>query len=86
MTALIKRKLQDEINLIPESKLSELYSVIHYFRLGVESSQTAQNEPESFAGCWKDMDDSVFEEMMIDINQRRNNAFSQRRQHESHVD
>jgi hypothetical protein len=32
------------------------------------------------------MDEPVFEEMMTDINQRRSNGFSQRRQHESHID
>ncbi len=68
-TLLIKEQLQHEINLIPEQQLTELFKVIHFFRLGIESTnpikpvqqQTAQttsirNNPAF--GMWRDIENS----------------------------
>jgi hypothetical protein len=67
-TLLIKEQLQHEINLIPEQQLIELFKVIHFFRLGIESTkpiksvqqQTAQttsirNNPAF--GMWRDIEE-----------------------------
>ena len=68
-TLLIKEQLQYEINLNPEQQLTEIYKVIHYFRLGIESSkpskpvqqQTAQTtsiRDNPAFGMWSDIEDS----------------------------
>jgi hypothetical protein len=66
-TLLIKDKLQHEIDLIPEHQLAELFNVIHYFRLGIQSmekinsSLPAVQESHSSIrdnpafGMWKDL-------------------------------
>ena len=40
---LLRHKLQEEIDLIPEDKLADVYNFIHYFRLGAEKTQPNQN-------------------------------------------
>lgn len=84
---LLKHKLQEEIDLIPEDKLADLYNFIHYFRLGAEKTQPANKDKIlSFAGCWKDMDNQVFQDVFSEIAQRRTEAFSERRNNESSID
>ena len=34
----LKTKIFEEIHLIPDGKIEELYDVIHYFRIGLETS------------------------------------------------
>ncbi len=38
---LLKEQLVEEIRLIPEEKLAEVYDLIHYFRLGLCSERQA---------------------------------------------
>lgn len=84
---LLKNKLQEEIDLIPEDKLADLYNFIHYFRLGTEKTQqTNKDKILSFAGCWKDMDNQTFQDVFSEIAQRRTKAFSERRNNESSTD
>jgi hypothetical protein len=84
---LLKHKLQEEIDLIPEEKLADLYNFIHYFRLGAEKTQPINKDKIlSFAGCWKDMDNQVFQDVFSEIAQRRTEAFSERRNNESSTD
>ncbi len=79
----IKNKVLQEIDLIPEDKLTDLYNFIHYFRLGLEKSHQEKSNPNlAFAGSWKDMPDDVFDDFMADIAQRRQQAFSRRREDE----
>ncbi len=60
---MIKSKVLQEIDLIPEDKLSDLYNFVHYFRLGLEKSQTKKSDQIlAFAGCWKNMPHEVFAE------------------------
>ena len=80
---LIKNKVLQEIDLIPEDKLADLYNFIHYFRLGLEKSQLTNARPIlAFAGCWKDMPDEMFNDFTIEIRQRRHQAFTWRRDNE----
>lgn len=84
---LLKNKLQAEIDLIPEDKLVDVYNFIHYFRLGTEkTTQSNKEKILSFAGCWKDMDNQVFDDVFTEIAQRRTDAFSERRNNESSID
>lgn len=88
MNDVIKNKVLEEIDRIPEDKLSDLYHFIHYFRLGLESAK-AEHRAETtlrFAGCWEDMSDEMFSELTKEFESRRQQAFSQRRQDESSLD
>ncbi|MCK5726517.1 MAG: hypothetical protein KAH22_06815 [Thiotrichaceae bacterium] len=71
-----KDKLINEISLLPEDKLEEVYNIIHYFRLGTEKEK--ENDILSFSGSWKDMGDNKFDDYLSDIAERRNKAFSSR--------
>jgi len=86
-TLIIKDKVIQEIDLIPEEKLADLYNFIHYFRLGVETSSSQENKQTlAFAGCWQDMPDETFSEFMAEIAERRHRAFTRRRSGESIAD
>ena len=88
MTALmIKDKVIQEINLIPEDKLADVYNFIHYFRLGLETSaHHANKQTLAFAGCWREMPDETFSAFMSEITERRHQAFTRRRSGESSTD
>jgi hypothetical protein len=84
---LIKDKVLQEINLIPEDKLADLYPFIHYFRLGLEQSQPQQQKQTlSFAGSWQDMPDDLFADFTTEIATRRRQAFTGRRTYETGAD
>lgn len=81
---LIKSKVLQEIDLIPDDKLTDIYNFIHYFRLGLENSQATKPKPVlAFAGCWQDMPDDMFNDFTAEIKQRRHHAFTRRRGNES---
>jgi hypothetical protein len=85
-TLELQNKVMDEIKLIPESKLQEIYSVIHFFRLGLEKGIRVPKNIMRFAGSWTDMTEQEFDEFTEDIYQRRNKAFSRRTNRETFVD
>ena len=69
---LMKSKVLQEIDRIPEDRLADLYNFIHYFRLGLERSQPTNPKPIlAFAGCWKDMPDEMFDDFTAEIRRRR---------------
>ncbi|OQY30711.1 MAG: hypothetical protein B6I38_06955 [Anaerolineaceae bacterium 4572_5.1] len=85
MTAtILKDKVIREINLLPEEKLLEVYNFIHYFRIGAESekSKIAESSLLSYAGSWNDLADDVFDDFLSDVTERREKAFSGRRDDE----
>ena len=85
--AIIKSKLINEIDLIPDDKLLEVYNVIHYFRLGTQKVETkTKKDLLSYSGSWKEMDAEVFDDYMLDIAKRRKKAFSARRDNETSTD
>ncbi len=85
--SFIRKKVYDEIELIPEYKLTEIYDFLHYFRLGLLASEPDQtNQTMKFAGCWRDMSDDEFNEFMNEIIQRRQRAFSGRQDRETLFD
>lgn len=84
MTPMIKRRVLQEIELIPEDKLVDLYNFLHYFRLGLEKAYPPKREQIlAFAGCWQDMPDEIFAEFTTEIAERRSQAFVGRRNSES---
>lgn len=87
MTSMIKRRVFQEIELIPEDKLADLYTFLHYFRLGLKKAHSPKNEQIlAFAGCWQDMPDELFAEFTAGIVARRSQAFIGRRNSEGCAD
>ncbi|MEW6380727.1 MAG: hypothetical protein AB1611_14120 [bacterium] len=82
----LRDKVIEEIDLIPEHKLSEIYDLVHYFRIGLQQSKEGANPIMKFAGCWQDMPDEEFTEFLEEIGQRRKHAFSGRRNNEAGID
>jgi hypothetical protein len=82
----IQIKLTEEISLVPHDRLSELYNFIHFYRLGLEIIPNNTEEIMKFAGCWQDMPDEEFEDFLKEIAERRQQAFSRRREYETFND
>ena len=76
---LLREKVIKEIELIPLDKLNEVYNFVHFFRIGLEETKVNKEKILSFAGCWNDMSDEMFDDFMEDIGQRRREAFLGRR-------
>ena len=81
----LKTKVLEEIQLVPEDQLAELYSLVHSFRLRSTRSPFPKNLMQ-FAGCWNDLPDEDFTEFLDDLSQRRQQAFSQRQRRETNFD
>ena len=65
-----KDDIINEIELIPENRLAEIYDLIHYFRIGLEISEEKTQSIMEFAGCWRDMPDDLFESFAGEITER----------------
>jgi hypothetical protein len=52
---IIRDKVLEEIQLIPEDKIEELYHMIHDFRLGLQTSDEKVDRTMQVAGSWNDM-------------------------------
>jgi hypothetical protein len=74
-----RKRILEEVKLIPENKLAEIYSILHHFRIGLETTRNGMKPVMKYAGCWSDMSDQVFTEFTQEIAARRENAFSRRR-------
>lgn len=81
MTQSITRdKVMEEIQLIPEHKLEEVYDFVHYFRIGLrEAVRGDREEIMKFAGSWDELPEEDFKEFSREISERRAQAFSRRR-------
>lgn len=79
----LRGKAIQELRQIPEEKLLEVYTFFHFFRLGVETTQHQPQDSMQFAGCWHDMPDQEFQSFLHEIQARRQNAFSGRRDRET---
>lgn len=70
--SITRNKVMDEIQLIPENKLEEVYDFVHYFRIGLrEAVQGDKKEILEFAGSWSDLPEEVFQEFTREISERR---------------
>jgi hypothetical protein len=81
----IRKRIIDEIAKIPDEKISEVFDIIHYFRLGLGVKTTNPRKILKFAGSWKDLSEDEFNEFIEDIMHRRQNAFISRRRRETSV-
>ena len=73
-----KNKIIEEISLIPDDKLTELYNLIHNFRIDLKQSGNNMNEIMEFAGCWENMSEETFTDFCEDIEHRRQTSSSRR--------
>lgn len=79
----IKDKVLQEIDLLPDDRLSDVYNFIHFFRLGIEKAEEAGVQSIlAFAGSWQEMPNEQFEEFTLGVERRRRQAFTWRREHE----
>jgi hypothetical protein len=78
-----KVKILQELDLIPDNRLPELYYFLHDFRLGLEVSRESKFSILSYAGCWRDLPNDTFEFFIQEITQRRQQAFARRRHDET---
>lgn len=81
MQKSIKERIIKEVEKIPEDKIAELYDVIHFFRIGVETQRKIVKDSRetalNFFGIWKDM--SYEEATVLDeIQSRREKTFKKR--------
>lgn len=79
----IREKVIEEVKLVPEYRLQDVYDFIHYFRLGLESEPQQIDDIMEFAGSWDDMPEELYTEFLAEVDQRRQLAFSRRRQGET---
>lgn len=80
MSASVDRaRVLQEIDQIPDDRLAEIYSLLHYYRLGIDAAKGSPVSPMRFAGSWHDMPNEVFESFVQEIAHRRRQAFSRRR-------
>ena len=68
---VLQRKVMDEIQAIPVERLLELYDVIHFFRIGAERTTPMMPDVMRFAGCWSDLSDDEFDDLLTDMAARR---------------
>jgi hypothetical protein len=83
-TQLINAVLE-EVQRIPVERLPEVYHLIHAFRLKTES-KTDNSEMMRFAGCWSDLPDETYNDLIEEIETRRQQAFSGRQAREANLD
>ena len=81
----LRVKVIEEIQQMPEEKLSEIYDVLHFFRIGVQHTPASSHENTvmAFAGCWGEMTNEEFDALLNDMTTRRTRAFSGRSSHET---
>ncbi len=58
-----RNQIVRRINLIPKEKLDEL----DYYISKLEQIDTNRKKRKSYAGIWKDIDDSVFEDFTTNL-------------------
>ncbi len=79
----VRNKIIQEIKLIPDHKLSELYHVIHSLRLQPDSPRKKIEKIMAFAGCWEDMSEEEFDQFSLEITERRKIALERRQRLEA---
>ena len=83
--SMIRDRVLEEINLLPDHKLMEIFDLVHYFRVGLQGAGGDVAQIMGFAGSWKDMPEDTFREFLEEIAQRRSQAFSRRRSGETSI-
>ncbi|MGK7959715.1 hypothetical protein [Crocosphaera sp.] len=77
--ANLRDKLLEEMRLLPDTQLEEIYNMIHDFRLSSEKRHNIVENTLKFAGTWNDLTEEEFRDLSDEISSRRQQAFTQRR-------
>lgn len=91
MTSMeLRERLLDEIQRIPDTKIAEIFDLIHFFRIGLATVPHEAEAPDTminqFAGCWSDMPEQEFMAFESELQSRRHASFGQRRLNETNAD
>ncbi|MBI4670117.1 MAG: hypothetical protein HY741_00400 [Chloroflexi bacterium] len=87
MSSSIEReRVIEEIRRLPENRLDEIYSLLHFFRIGLETSRDKIKPIMQFAGAWSEMSEDTFADFMRSITTRRQEASAGRRIRETNID
>lgn len=83
-------KLLEEVSLLPETSLKDMYYLVHRYRLGLQAEQThdvhtSKEITLSLAGAWQDWDDDDFQDFLDDVYRRRSES-SRRERYEGMLD
>jgi len=78
-TSIDRARVLQEIDQIPDDRLTEIFNLLHYYRLGIDAERERPLSAMRFAGSWGDLPDDVFESFAREIAERREQAFSRRR-------
>jgi hypothetical protein len=83
-------KLLEEVSLLPEASLKDMYHLVHRYRLGLRAEEASDLQrckeiTLSLAGAWQDWDDDDFQTFLDDIYRRRNQS-SRRERYEGMLD
>lgn len=73
----------DEIRLLPEPQVAELYDLVHYLRIGIQSPKAETDRILAMSNGWRDMPEPLFQDFLGDIRSRRHTAFAERRSNET---
>ncbi len=69
----IRRKVQEEIAMIPDEKIAKLFDLVHHFRRRARPSENAERIM-SLAGSWTDMPEAEYASFVSEIEERRHRA------------
>ena len=85
----MRAKVIEELDRLPTDRLTEIYDLIHYYRLGIETTLVRDQKAKnimSFAGSWEDMSEDEFSAFIDEVRHRRRQAFTRRRADEPGTD
>jgi hypothetical protein len=80
----LRTKVLEEVQQIPDEQLAKLYDLIHSFRLDSTLTSSDTDSIMQFAGCWSDLPDRTYTELLEEIPRRRQQ--SDRRNRETSLD
>ena len=75
--------VHDEIDRLPEEQLQDAMRILQDLRRGANSGAKNRNELMRFAGSWADLPADVFESFTAEVMERRQRAFTRRREREN---
>lgn len=64
----LRAKVWEEIEHVPDDQLTELYDLVQTIR---HRATPAIADPLSFAGCWSDLPDAIYDELLNDVSDHR---------------
>lgn len=72
MEPISREEIIEELNLVPENKVPELFDVVHEFRKGCHESDSKVMQ---FAGSWAELTEDEFKGFLEEVSARRARAF-----------